>query len=53
MVLEVLGVGMIGSNFLAPPAPVMRFNNDTHAYMFVWSVPLADRWAAQKEIWYD
>jgi hypothetical protein len=53
MVLEVLGVGTIDTNFLAPPAPVMRFNNDARAYMFVWSTPLRDRWAAQKEIWYD
>ena len=53
MVLEVLGIGTVNTNFLAPPAPVMRFNNDARAYMFVWSVPLGDRWAAQKEIWYD
>jgi hypothetical protein len=53
LVLEVLGIGTINTNFLAPPAPVMRFNNDADAYMFVWSVPLGDRWAAQKEIWYD
>ena len=31
----------------------MRFNAISRAYMFVWSVPLRDRWAAQKEIWYD
>jgi hypothetical protein len=53
LVLEVLGVSMIPTNFLAPPAPVMRFNSVNRAYMFVWSVPLRDRWAAQKEIWYD
>jgi hypothetical protein len=53
LVLEVLGVGTINSNFLEPPVPTMRFNNDARAYMFVWSVMLPDRWAAQKEIWYD
>lgn len=53
LVLEVLGVGTINTNFMEPPAPVMRFNNVMRAYMFVWSVPVGDRWAAQKEIWYD
>jgi hypothetical protein len=53
LVLEVLGVGTVNTNFLEPPAPTMRFNNDARAYMFVWNVPLPDRWAAQKEIWYD
>jgi hypothetical protein len=53
MVLEVLGVGTIDTNFREPPAPVMRFNNDADSYMFVWNYPLGDRWAAQKEIWYD
>ena len=31
----------------------MRFNNDADAYMFLWNVKLPDRWAVQKEIWYD
>ncbi len=53
LVLEVLGIATIDTNFLAPPAPTMRFNNDADAYMFVWNVPAGDRWAAQKEIWYD
>jgi hypothetical protein len=53
MVLEVLGVGTVDTNFLEPPAPVMRFNNDAHAYMFVWSYPARSQWVAQKEIWYD
>lgn len=55
MVAEVLGIGTIGSNFMEQPAPVMRFNNDARAYMFVWVVP-ADhpaRLAAQREVWYD
>jgi hypothetical protein len=53
LVMEVLGVGHINTNFLEEPAPVMRFNNDADAYMFVWNVRLRDRWVAQKEIWYD
>lgn len=53
LVLQVLGVGTVNTNFLEPPVPTMRFNNDAHAYMFVWNVPLRERWAAQKEIWYD
>ena len=53
LVLQVLGVSTVNTNFLEPPVPTMRFNNDARAYMFVWNVPLRDRWVAQKEIWYD
>jgi hypothetical protein len=53
LLLEVLGVSEINTNFLQPPVPVMRFNNDAWAYMFVWNKPLRDRWAAEKEVWYD
>ncbi len=53
LVLEVLGLEPIPSNFLQQPVPVMRFNNDADAYMIVWNVKLPDRWIAQKEIWYD
>lgn len=53
LLLEVLGVLDIDTNFKSPPVPVMRFNNDEHAYMFLWNVPLPDRWVAQKEVWYD
>src|SRR3954452_22124525 len=55
--LEGLGVGTINTNFREVPAPVMRFNDDSDVYMFVWNAPLEDpfgqRWAAQKEVWYD
>lgn len=50
---EVLGVHEIDTNFGQPPVPVMRFNNDEDAYMFTWTVPLRDRWAVVKEVWYD
>ena len=53
LVLEVLGVQPINTNFLQPPVPVLRFNNDADAYMLLWNVPLHDRWVAQKEVWYD
>src|SRR5207245_5834756 len=36
LVMEVLGVGVIDTNFLQQPAPVMRYNPDADAYMFVW-----------------
>jgi hypothetical protein len=51
--VEVLGISEINSDFLAEPAPTMRFNNDSDVYMFVWNYRGADRWIAQKEIWYD
>lgn len=50
---EVLGVGDISANLVEPPVPTMRFNNDLDVYMFVWSGRLADRWYAEKEVWYD
>ncbi len=53
LVLQVLGVGTINTDFNALPAPTMRFNNEDDSYMFVWVTKLADRWVAQKEIWYD
>ena len=53
LLLEVLGVSTIEENLLQPPVPVMRFNNDARAYMFVWSKPVANRWVAVKEVWYD
>lgn len=53
LLLEVLGVSDMNTNFLEPPVPVMRFNNDARAYMLVWNRPLRNRWAAEKEVWYD
>ncbi|MBC8107787.1 MAG: hypothetical protein H7Z14_14440 [Anaerolineae bacterium] len=53
LMLEVLGISSIDTNFRQPPAPVMRFNNDADAYMLLWTLPLADRWAAQKDVWFD
>jgi hypothetical protein len=53
LILQVLGVSAVDADFLKEPAPVMRFNNDADAYMFVWNTRGKDRWIAQKEIWYD
>jgi hypothetical protein len=55
MVFEVLGVSTFNTDFTAAPAPVMRYNPDSDAYMFIWIVPATDppRFVAQKEIWYD
>jgi hypothetical protein len=53
LILQVLGISTLSLDFNAPPVPTMRFNNDADAYMFVWNAPLADRWIAQKEIWFD
>ena len=53
LIVQVLGVSVIGSDFNTPPVPVMRFNPDADAYMFVWNGKLPDRWVAVKEVWYD
>lgn len=53
LLLDVLGVGQLQSDMLRQPVPVMRFNNDSDAYMFVWSFKGPSYWVAQKEIWYD
>jgi hypothetical protein len=53
LLLEVLGIGGINTNFREFPAPTMRFNNDDDSYMLTWVAPLQDRLVVQKEIWYD
>jgi hypothetical protein len=53
LILQVLGVSVIGQDFNQVPVPVMRFNPDSDAYMFVWNGKLPDRWVAVKEVWYD
>ena len=59
LVMEVLGVGLIDTDLTKFPAPVMRFNPDADAYMFVWVAPAGGpgagprRLAAQREVWYD
>jgi hypothetical protein len=53
LLMEVLGVDEINPDFLREPVPTMRFNNDADAYMITYNVRLPDRWAVQKEVWYD
>ncbi len=53
VLVEILAVERIDPNLLQPPVPTMRFNNDADAYMFNFNVRLPDRWAVQKEVWYD
>lgn len=53
LILEVLGVSAIETDFSALPAPVMRFNPQADAYMFVWVGKLPNRFVATREIWYD
>ena len=53
LIAEVLGVNDIDENFMRPPVPTMRFNNDRDAYMFTFNVPAGSQWVTQKEVWYD
>jgi hypothetical protein len=53
VLIEVLGIDQISTNFREPPAPTMRFNNDEDVYMLNFNVALPDRWAVRKEVWYD
>ena len=53
LLVEMLGVSTTNINLLEQPVPVMRFNHDEWAYMFVWQEKLPWRWIATKEIWYD
>ena len=50
---EVLGISIFDDDFLAEPYPVMRFNTDRDAYMFLFCRADGDRVIAQKEVWYD
>jgi hypothetical protein len=54
LVIEVLGVSLYNTNFLQPPVPVMRFDNDNEgSYILDVNVQGADRWITEKEIWYS
>ena len=53
LLLDVLGVKPLDPNLLAQPVPVLRYNSDADAYMVTFDVRAPDRWAAQKEVWYD
>ncbi len=54
LVAQVLGVGLLQTNLLEQPTPVMRFDNDGDgSYVFDFNVRRPDRWVTQKEVWYD
>jgi hypothetical protein len=53
LLVEILGLSELSRSFLESPAPTMRFNNDEDVYAFNFNVRLPDRWAVQKEVWYD
>lgn len=53
LLMEVLAINEFPTDLLADPAPVMRFNNDADAYMFVWVQRGQSQLVAQKEIWFD
>lgn len=53
LLLDVLGVGPIPTDYLHTPYPVLRFNNDADAYMIDTIVPGPDRMVVRKEVWYD
>jgi hypothetical protein len=53
MVMEVLGIRPVDTDLLRQPAPVLRFNSVSDAYMIDWQIQMVDRWAVLKEIWYD
>ena len=53
LVVEVLGVGLMSTNLLEQPTPVMRFDNEQDAYVLAYNVRRPDRWVTQKEVWYD
>ena len=53
MVLDVLGIATVNTNFNELPVPTMRFNAEGDAYVFIWNGKLRDRWVALREVWYD
>jgi hypothetical protein len=52
LVLQVLGIGVYGPDFLQQPVPVMRFDNEHDAYIFDLNVRSTDQWQTVEEIWY-
>ena len=53
LIVEVLGIGPIETDFQRFPAPVMRFEHEQDAYVLSWIIPGPGRWLEQKEVWYD
>lgn len=53
LLIDVLGITPIGSDWLQSPSPVMKFDNERDAYVITWNELGSDRWIAQKEVAYD
>ncbi len=56
LMLEVLGVAPMSTDFTSAPVPTLRYNPDSDSYMLLWSEPSAqppERWVVVKEVWYD
>jgi hypothetical protein len=53
LVMQVLPVAPINTNFNEQPVPTMRYDNATDAYVFVFNVKAPDRWLAEKQVSYD
>ena len=53
LIVEVLGVTPLPTDLLHDPSPALRFNNLEDCYMLTWQTLLSDRFAVQKEVWYD
>lgn len=53
LVMQVLPVAPINTDFNAPPVPTLRYSNAADAYVMVFNARAPDRWLALKEVWYD
>jgi hypothetical protein len=53
LIRDVLGIGIIGPNLLATPAPIMRFDPASDSYVILFASQTTDHWVSQKQIWYD
>jgi hypothetical protein len=53
LVMEVLGIEPIDTDFNALPAPTLRYDNSADSYVLLFIIRAPDRWLAEKEIWYD
>ncbi|MGN6504266.1 MAG: hypothetical protein ACTHM6_01765 [Tepidisphaeraceae bacterium] len=53
LLAQVIAITPLDHDLLKQPVPTLRFNNDQDCYMLTWQIRLSDRWATQKEVWYD
>jgi len=50
---EVLGINDLDANLLSEPIQTVQYNNDLDVYMISWHARLPDRWATEKQVYYD